>query len=183
MVLNLIRPSSDRGLVVGEGHRKGALSTAIGSYISSSCKCQKIVARGLRLPMAMIATIMLVGTVDPAASQSVSALGEPQPQMQGPAKPMTPQRMAWMKRRCAQLVAYYDYYGVSRGENSDGARNHTRIGASIECSRTHYRDGIDTIAALLVRKAFVVPKPGTAAIEPEDDGAPVDNNPTRRGAY
>ncbi len=31
--------------------------------------------------------------------------------------------------RCRQLVAYYDRYGVGRNNNSDGRRNHTRIGA------------------------------------------------------
>jgi hypothetical protein len=49
-------------------------------------------------------------------------------------KPMTPQRVAWLKARCAQLVAFYDRWGVGRGENSDGPRNHTRIGAALECA-------------------------------------------------
>lgn len=130
-----------------------------------------------------MAAMLLLGTANQAASQSVGALVEPQPQIQVPAKTMTPERVAWMKGRCAQLVAFFDYYGVSRGENSDGARNHTRIGATIECSRTHYRTGIDTMAALLVHKAFVVPKPGTPPLEPEDDGATDNTNPTRRGAF
>ena len=34
-----------------------------------------------------------------------------------------------LKARCDQLISYFDRYGASRGENSDGARNHTRIGA------------------------------------------------------
>lgn len=88
-------------------------------------------------------------------------------------------------RACVRLQSrddYYDYYGVGRGENSDGARNHTRIGAVIECSETDYRTGIDTMAALLRRKAFVVPKPGAPAIEPEDDGAPV-TDPMRRSSF
>jgi len=55
-----------------------------------------------------------------------------------------------------------------RSNNSDGRRNHTRIGAEIECNRGHYRKGIDTMAALLVRKSFDVPKPSKPAIEPED---------------
>ncbi len=101
-------------------------------------------------------------------------------QTQPAAKPMTPARVAWLKGRCSQFVAFFDKYGVSRGENSDGARNHTRIGAVIECNRTNYRKGIDTIAALLVRKAFAVPTPGTLAVEPEDIEAPDITNPTRQ---
>lgn len=120
--------------------------------------------------MSLIAAMLLVNAANDASAQTIGAL-EPQPQ--AATKPMTPQRLAWLKGRCSQLVAYYDYYGVSRGENSDGARNHARIGAVVECSETNYRTGIDTMAALLKRKAFVVPKPGTPSIEPEDDGAPV----------
>jgi hypothetical protein len=144
---------------------------------------RNLVQRGLQLSTTLTATALLVSAVSGAAAQSVGALTDPQPQMQAPRKPMTPERLAWMKERCAQLVAYYDYYGVGRGENSDGARNHTRIAASIECSRVHYRYGLDTMATLLKRKAFDVPKPGKPVIEPEDDGAPIDNDPTRRGAY
>lgn len=113
--------------------------------------------------------ILIVGTVVPASAQTTAALGEPPAQTQ-PAKPMTPERVAWMKGRCAQLVAFFDDSGVSRGENSDGARNHTRIGASIECSRTNYRSGVGTMAVLLKHKAFDLPKPGTPVLEPEDDG-------------
>jgi hypothetical protein len=108
-----------------------------------------------------------------ASSQTLGALETPT------AKPMTPQRTAWLKGRCSQLVAYFDRYGVGRGENSDGPRNHTRIGAVIECERVSYRQGIDTMAALLKRKAFDVPKPGTPAIEPEDLEAPDITNPTQ----
>ncbi|GEP57284.1 hypothetical protein [Reyranella soli] len=98
-------------------------------------------------------------------------------------KPMTPERVDWLKKRCAQLVAYYDYYGAGRGENSDGPRNHTRIGASIECQRGNYRKGIDMEASLLVRKAFVVPKPNAPAMEPEDTEAPDITNPTVADNY
>jgi hypothetical protein len=127
----------------------------------------------------VIATLLLASVADQAAAQKVSALVEPQAPLQKPARPMTPERIAWLKKRCAQLVAYFDYYSVGRGENSDGPRNHTRIGATIECERVHYRTGIDTMAALLGRKAFEVPKPGTPAVEPEDIEAPDITNPTR----
>ena len=122
---------------------------------------------------------MAAGVASDASAQTVAALVEPPTQMQVPAKPMTPERVAWLKKRCSQFVALFDYYGVSRGENSDGPRNHTRIGAVIECERTHYRTGIDTMAGLLNRKAFGRPKPGTPAVEPEDIEAPDIANPTR----
>jgi len=50
-------------------------------------------------------------------------------------------------------------YGASRIENSDGVRNHTRIGASIDCDRGLYEKGIKTMEALLRRKKFTVPPP------------------------
>lgn len=130
---------------------------------------------------------LLTATLAGAASaQSVSALGDPPIQIPaarvpaaGSAKPMTPERIGWLKGRCSQLVAYFDRYGVGRGENSDGPRNHARIAAAIECERSNYRGGIDTMGALLVRKAFDIPKPGTPAVEPEDLEAPDITNPTR----
>ena len=120
------------------------------------------------------AAVLALGISGLASSQTSAALETPA------AKPMTPQRTAWLKGRCSQLVAYFDRYGVGRGENSDGPRNHTRIGAAIECERTNYRQGIDTMAALLKRKAFDVPKPGAPALEPEDLEAPDITNPTQR---
>jgi hypothetical protein len=113
-----------------------------------------------------------------ASAQSVSALTQPQAPAK-PVKPMTPERTAWLKKRCAQLVALFDYYNVSRGENSDGPRNHTRIGAVIECERSNYRYGIDTMATLLLHKAEEIPKPDIPAFEPEDAEAPDITNPTR----
>lgn len=119
------------------------------------------------------AAMLTLGISGLASSQTSAALETPA------AKPMTPQRSAWLKGRCSQLVAYFDRYGVGRGENSDGPRNHTRIGAAIECERGNYRQGIDTMAALLKRKAFDVPKPGAPALEPEDLEAPNITNPTQ----
>ena len=113
------------------------------------------------------AAVLILGLSGLASSQTSAGLETPA------AKPMTPQRTAWLKGRCSQLVAYFDRYGVGRGENSDGPRNHTRIGAAIECERVNYRQGIDTMAALLKRKAFDVPKPGAPALEPEDLEAPI----------
>lgn len=119
------------------------------------------------------AAMLTLGISGLASSQTSAALETPA------AKPMTPQRTAWLKGRCSQLVAYFDRYGVGRGENSDGPRNHTRIGAAIECERVNYRQGIDTMAALLKRKAFDIPKPGAPALEPEDLEAPDITNPTQ----
>ena len=48
------------------------------------------------------------------------------------------QTRAELAARCTQLVAFYDYYGRSRSNNSDGARNHTRISANIDCERGLY---------------------------------------------
>lgn len=128
----------------------------------------------------LLATALAAAIVSGASAQSVSALVEPQTQAPAAsARPMTPERAAWLKGRCAQLVAFFDRYGVSRGENSDGPRNHTRIGASIECGKAEYRRGIDMMAALLVRKAFDVPKPGMQVVEPSDIEAPDITNPTR----
>ena len=59
--------------------------------------------------------------------------------------------------RCAQLVAYYDRYGVGRSTNSDGRRNHTRIAAELDCQRGDYQKGIAAMEDLLRRKAFTVP--------------------------
>ena len=127
----------------------------------------------VRVLTGAVAAMLTLGVSGLASSQTSAALDTPA------AKPMTPQRTVWLKGRCSQLVAYFDRYGVGRGENSDGPRNHTRIGAAIECERVNYRRGIDTMAALLKRKAFDVPKPGAPAIEPEDLEAPDITNPTQ----
>lgn len=79
-----------------------------------------------------------------------------------------PQTTAQLKARCSQLIAYYDYYGVSRSNNSDGRRNHTRIGAEIDCTRGFYAEGISTMEKLLRRKKFTSPDLGLPN-EPEDD--------------
>ena len=61
------------------------------------------------------------------------------------------------KVRCAELIEYYDRYGASRSENSDGARNMTRIGAGIDCNRGRYDQGIKTMEDLLPQKKLTVP--------------------------
>ena len=71
--------------------------------------------------------------------------------------PAAAQSQADLKARCDQLTSYFDRYGAGRSENSDGARNHTRIAAGVECDQGHYAEGIADMEALLKRKAFDVP--------------------------
>jgi hypothetical protein len=62
-----------------------------------------------------------------------------------------------LKARCDQLISYYDRYGAGRSENSDGIRNHTRLGAAIDCQKGEYDKGISAMEALLKQKGFDVP--------------------------
>ena len=64
-----------------------------------------------------------------------------------------------LAERCTQLIRFFDRYGVSRSLNSDGRRNHTRIGAEIDCERGQYEKGIAIMENLLRNKAFDVPPP------------------------
>lgn len=66
-----------------------------------------------------------------------------------------------LKARCAQLTSYYDRYGSSRSENSDGARSPTRIAAGLDCDKGQYEKGIAAMEALLKQKNFDVPAPTT----------------------
>jgi len=62
------------------------------------------------------------------------------------------------KKRCTDLVDFYDRWGATRTpDNSDGARNHRRIGAAIECERGTYAVGISEMEELLIDKGFEVP--------------------------
>ena len=74
-----------------------------------------------------------------------------------------------LKQRCEQLIAYYDYYGVSRGENSDGPRNHARIRAFLECQCGDYRSGITRMIALMRSKAMTPPAASVPFPSPEDE--------------
>jgi hypothetical protein len=83
------------------------------------------------------------------------------------------QTNADLKARCDQLIAYFDYYGVSRSENSDGRRNHTRIGAEIDCDRGNYEAGIKAMEGLLIAKNFTVPESNVAST-PDGRVRPID---------
>ena len=61
------------------------------------------------------------------------------------------------KRRCTDLVAFYDRWGTTRTEHNEGARNTRRIAAAIDCERGDHDAGIAEMEALLVDKKFEVP--------------------------
>lgn len=70
-----------------------------------------------------------------------------------------------VKARCDQLISMYDRYGASRSENSDGARNHTRIGAGIDCANGHAAEGVAAMEELLKNKKFEAPPPPTGVAQ------------------
>ena len=70
-----------------------------------------------------------------------------------------------LKARCDQLISMFDRYGASRSENSDGARNHTRIGAGIDCANGHAAEGVAAMEVLLKNKGFEVPPPAAGVAQ------------------
>jgi hypothetical protein len=74
--------------------------------------------------------------------------------------PASAQSSRQLEARCQQLIDFFDYYTNSRRENSDGHRNHTRIGAEIDCDRGKYRDGIALMEKLLRDKKYDLPAAG-----------------------
>jgi len=61
------------------------------------------------------------------------------------------------KAYCTRLTSFYDWFGASRSENTDGSRNMTRIEAGIECDRGNYVAGITAMENLMREKKFVPP--------------------------
>jgi hypothetical protein len=61
------------------------------------------------------------------------------------------------RKRCADLVAFFDRWGATRTEHTDGARNVTRISANIDCERGDYGTGIRRMEALMTAKKFEIP--------------------------
>lgn len=96
----------------------------------------------------MLAVILAAGVTNTVSAQSVSSQTSPD------------------KARCNQLISYFDRYGVSRGENSDGERNHTRIGARIDCDNGHPAEAVATMEKLLERKNMGVPPAPTGIAQP-----------------
>lgn len=78
------------------------------------------------------------------------------------------QTTAQLKARCSQLIAFFDRFAVGRSNDSDGRRNHTRLGAEIDCRRGLYAEGIAIMEDLLRRRRLTAPPPGLPN-EPEDD--------------
>lgn len=98
-----------------------------------------------RIPLSVLAftVVLAAGTMNAAIAQNSAA---------------TPSD-ADMKKRCDQLMSMFDRYGASRGEHSDGERNHTRIAAGIDCRNGHAAEGVAAMEDLLKRKKFDVPPP------------------------
>jgi hypothetical protein len=91
-------------------------------------------------------SLVLVGTLAAGVAHSATAQNSASSQTQG------------LKARCEQLITYFDRYGgTGRSEDSDGARNHTRIGAAVDCQTAQYDKGISEMDALLTRKRYDVP--------------------------
>jgi hypothetical protein len=109
----------------------------------------------MNAPPARLISILVVAL---SASMSTAVLAQSSPSA--------------LKARCSQLFAYYDWYGASRSENSDGARNHTRMRAAMECGDGNYQEGIAMMEGLLRRKKFDVP-PASLAQVPEPAKPPV----------
>jgi hypothetical protein len=86
------------------------------------------------------------------------------------ASPVFAQSQTDLKARCDQLISYYDRYGAGRSENSDGARNPTRMGAGIDCERGQYNAGITAMETLLRSKAFDVPPAPTGLAQTPSSG-------------
>ena len=61
------------------------------------------------------------------------------------------------KARCEQLLRYYEWFGTSRHENTDGEHNMTFMRARIDCDHGRYEQGIAQLEELLRRKKFTVP--------------------------
>jgi hypothetical protein len=77
-----------------------------------------------------------------------------------------------LKARCSQLMTFFDWYGASRSENTDGARNHTRLSAEMECKSGNYEEGVAKMEELLRRKKFDVPSAPQRMVEVPMERAP-----------
>jgi hypothetical protein len=70
-----------------------------------------------------------------------------------------PLSAADLKARCQQLLDYYEWFGSSRHENTDGVYNLDFERARVDCDHGRYEQGIAELEGLLRRKKFVVPPP------------------------
>jgi hypothetical protein len=107
---------------------------------------------------ALLSTLVLVLHATAGASAPAAA------QTTGSATQLTTEQL---KARCRQLIAYFDRWAVGRSNDSDGRRNHTRLGAEIDCQRGDYAEGIAIMERLLRSKKLTSPSLGLPD-EPED---------------
>lgn len=60
--------------------------------------------------------------------------------------------------RCAQLLAFWDRYGVRRSEGGGGP-GMTRLGAGVDCDKGRYDSGIRAMEGLIRQNGYTVPPP------------------------
>jgi len=72
-----------------------------------------------------------------------------------PASPASAQ--ADLQARCSQLVSYYNRYGASRGEDSNGNRDFIWLGADLDCRNGRYEKGLDALETLMKGKNWNMP--------------------------
>ncbi len=76
---------------------------------------------------------------------------------------------AQLRARCSQLIAYFDRWAVGRSNDSDGRRNHIRLGAEFDCRKGLYAEGISTMENLLRNKKLTPPAAGLPNAVEDDD--------------
>lgn len=65
-----------------------------------------------------------------------------------PAFAADPAADAAARKRCNELIAFYDRWGTTKTpDHSDGARNHNRISAEFDCKHGDYTTGIAKMEA------------------------------------
>jgi hypothetical protein len=77
-----------------------------------------------------------------------------------------------LKARCAQLTTFWEYYGATRTEHSDGTRNWAYINACNDCKSADAEvrnKGLEAMKYLLLRKKFAIDGDLTA---PPTSGTP-----------
>ena len=112
-------------------------------------------SRAASAPTSLIISICAVATVLIASGVGSASAQNSAPAQNSASAPATQDPRA----RCSQLLAYYDRYGSSRGEDSSGTRHIARMGAGIDCDHGRYEMGIKEMEDLLASKKFPVPPP------------------------
>lgn len=73
-----------------------------------------------------------------------------------PGLPRAQQPPEQLAARCAELGAIFDRYGTRRSEGSGGP-DMTRLGATIDCQKGRYEQGIKALEGLLQRNKIPYP--------------------------